>query len=128
MDDTLEQKIEEYLNSSEFRDFCKKKDNERLTHERFNNRMKSMPVEKQDEFIRKVIEKYASDAYKNRWWNRGIFPPNYLFDYVADFIYENGTEIGKTEDGNPIYQYNHWRVDGIYGQGQVHYNFEFVES
>jgi hypothetical protein len=91
-------------------------------------RIKAMPMAEQDKWMRRVIAKYASDGYKNRWYDRGIFPPEDLFYYIGDFIFNNGIFVGTASDGEPIYQYNHWRMDCKYGQGETHYNFEYSDS
>lgn len=94
----------------------------------FAKRIKAMPMAEQDKWVRRVIAKYASDGYKNRWYDRGIFPPEDLFYYIGDFIVWNGVKVGETKDGEPIFQYNHWRMDCKCGQGQTHYNFEYMED
>jgi hypothetical protein len=96
--------------------------------ERFANRIKSMSVEKQDEWMQKIIARYNSDEYIDRWYKRGIFPPNWLFERIREFIFDNGVEVGETEDGSPIYQYNHWKMNCLYGQGECHHEFSFTKE
>lgn len=105
-----------------------KMDAEDRAKEFFANRVKSMSVEKQDEWMRKIIARYTSDKYIDRWYKHGIFPPCWLYDHIREFIFENGTEVGETEDGSPIYQYNHWKLDCLYGQGERHHNFIYTEE
>lgn len=94
--------------------------------ERFAERVKSMSVEKQDEWMNKIITRYNSDEYIDHWYKRGIFPPNWLFDRIREFIYDNGMQVGENEDGTHVYQYNHWKMNSIYGQGEYHDDFEFT--
>lgn len=95
---------------------------------KFEERVKAMPLERQDELMHRIIAKYASKEYNDRYWNNGIFPNYMLFDYIADLMYANGGVVGKTDDGEDIVKYNHWRVDSVCGQGQTHYNFVFDDK
>lgn len=75
------------------------------------------PLDERIALVKKVIDKYASDAYKDKWIERGIEPPNDLFyeyfeyaqkkgEDVYDFYYKKyhrafvfTSEIYKTEEG-----------------------------
>ena len=130
MEEELSKRFERWFNSPEGQQAIKehemKLEREERVKERFAARVKSMPIDKQDELMRKIIAKYDSDAYRQRHFTKGYFPPNDLFYYIGDFISDNGTIIGETKDGNTIYQYNHWKIDFLCGQGQTHFNFTFT--
>ena len=87
-----------------------------------------MPIEKQDMWMRKFINHYNSEKYKDRWYRNGIIPPCEVYDWIYEFIVANGTQVGETDDRREIWQYNHWRVDVVYGQGEAVYNFEYTEE
>ncbi|WP_296864483.1 hypothetical protein [uncultured Methanobrevibacter sp.] len=117
--DTLEgqKHIEEIKRKSMLEEKAKK---------RFADRVLSMSIEEQDNWMKKIIARYNSESYTCNWYNRGIFPPNWLFDRIREFIFDNGMEVDKDEDGSPIYQYNHWKMNLAYGQGQCHHEFTFT--
>lgn len=99
---------------------------EERAKERFANRIKSMSLEEQDEWMEKIIARYSSKEYSDRWYERGILPPHWLYDRIFEFISENGIIVDEINDEwskSPVWQYNHWKVDVVYGQGEACYNF-----
>jgi len=99
---------------------------EERAKERFANRIKSMSLEEQDEWMEKIIARYSSKEYSDHWYDRGIFPPCWLYNKIFEFISENGIVVDEINDEwskSPVWQYNHWKVDAVYGQGEAHYNF-----
>lgn len=49
------------------------------------------------EFTEKVIEKYNSQQYKNRWRNRGPEPPETLFWFLFEYAQVYGRECNVDE-------------------------------
>lgn len=99
---------------------------EEKAKERFADRIESMSLEEQDEWMEKIIARYSSKEYSDHWYDRGIFPPCWLYNKIFEFISENGVIVDEVYDGwskSPVWQYNHWKVDAAYGQGEAHYNF-----
>ena len=129
MEEGLSKRFERWINSPEGQQAIKehemKLEREERVKKKFADRVKSMPIDKQDELMRKIIAKYNSDAYRQRYT---ISSPYGLFYYIEDFIYDNGTKIGETKDGDYIYQYNHWKMNCLYGQGETHFNFTFTND
>lgn len=50
-----------------------------------------------EEFTEKVIAKYSSDEYKDRWYNRGIEPPENLYFFLFDYAKKYGRECKEAE-------------------------------
>lgn len=48
-------------------------------------------------FIDKVISKYESDSYKDRWYNRGIEPPNNLYWFLYEYCNKFGRKCTFSE-------------------------------
>lgn len=102
-------KLKAYFDKLKFEDnlkdiWCKK----------FNN----LSLEKRDEIIKKILSKYNSDEYKDRWYNRGIMPPEDL----TYMIYEYASRYGKESysDGffdSDWYEFDNYKVTLICGQG-----------
>jgi len=89
-------------------------------HLKFGNKIKFTT------FLKKVIKKYNSDLYKNRWYKRNIQPPEDLFWFLFYYAEKYGAECNEKEYkkyGNMftsslfrIYNYIFNRMDG---QGSV---------
>ena len=77
--------------------------------------------EERDNFIKKTITKYNSDDYINRWYNRGIFPPQDLYSLFFDY----GEKYGIPQEtdnpfGNSKFLFDDkWIVEIMFGQGTV---------
>lgn len=69
-----------------------------------------------DEIIYKVINKYNSDEYQNRWYKRHIMPLESLLFLIYDYIQLYGRETHPNSD---IYHYRGWSAEIIHGQGSV---------
>jgi len=48
-------------------------------------------------FVEKVIAKYSNKQYKNRWYSRGIDPPENLFFFLFDYGLKYGRKCTKEE-------------------------------
>lgn len=122
-------KLTQLINSPEgqqrAKEFFEKLDRENKVKEKFFERIKNMTPDEQDKWMNAIISKYDSKQYQNRWYKQGIIPPQTLYYYIAEFMGRYGKVVGETKYGEPIYQYNHWRMDYMYGQGECVYNFEY---
>ena len=70
------------------------------------------------------MNKYNSDAYKDRWYNRGIFPPEDLYWFIYDYAYKYGKCWNCiSEEAGPGFNYkfvfDDWKVLEYDGQGSV---------
>jgi hypothetical protein len=52
---------------------------------------------KVDILIEKTIIKYNSLEYRNRWFNRGIEPPEHLFTFLFDYSLKYGRKTTQEE-------------------------------
>lgn len=50
-----------------------------------------------NEFISKVIKKYESKRYKNRWLNRNIEPENSLYWFLLSYAHKYGQKCSEEE-------------------------------
>lgn len=79
-----------------------------------------------DYFIDKVITKYKSKKYKDRWYNRGLIPPEDLLYFLFEYSKKYGRECNDDEwnkYGN-IFSSDLLFCDGYYfnkmnGQGSI---------
>lgn len=127
---SLSERLEKWFDSPEgqtsLANMKAEHEREERAKERFANRIKSMSLEEQDEWMEKIIARYSSKEYSDYWYDRGIFPPCWLYNKIFEFISENGIIVDEINDEwskSPVWQYNHWKVDAVYGQGEAHYNF-----
>lgn len=81
-----------------------------------------------DTIVEKVIKKYESDEYKDRWYNRGIEPPCDLYWFLFYYAEKYGDECTPEgrywkEYGNmftsAMYQINGYTFQRMDGQGSV---------
>ena len=68
-----------------------------------------------DEIIYKVINKYKSKPYQDRWYKSGIMPPTPLLFIIHDYISMNGEELGI----QGVYRHRGWCSEVMMGQGTV---------
>lgn len=73
--------------------------------------------------IRKVEDKYYSEEYKNRWYNRGFCPECFLY-YVMEMIL---VRYGQFDSffGN-VYIYKDVRFEVFHGQGEIHISYNLL--
>lgn len=66
------------------------------------------------EFVKKVIEKYNSDKYRDRWFKRNIEPPEDLYHFLFDYV----AKYGRKCDHNEWQKYgNEFTVEMLYHEG-----------
>lgn len=123
---TLAKMLKEYLNSPEGQaDYEREKEQmmklmniEKSQRERFHK----LTVEERNNFINKTILKYRSKEYRDRWYNRGIVPPENLFFFLYDYAAEYGEPIEDETQmfacANYVFD-NNWVISLMYGQGTV---------
>ena len=77
--------------------------------------------EERDNFIKKTITKYNSEEYNNRWYNRGMFPPQDLYGlfYYYGEKYGIPQETDNPFGGGKFLFDDKWIVEIMYGQGTV---------
>lgn len=103
-----------------------------LEHNKFLTELKdeqlewfdSIGPERRARYIQKVIDKYKSKKYKDRWFFRSTFPPQPLFDYIYDYAYKYGKcwnaipeEAGPGFDKKFVF--DNWKVLLYTGQGYM---------
>ncbi len=78
------------------------------------------------EFTEKVIKKYDTNEYRNRWYNRGIEPPEDLFWFLFHYVEKYGRECDEEEwkqHGNvfssALFYCNGYYFNRMDGQGSV---------
>lgn len=83
-------------------------------------------LNKFSEFVEKVIKKYESDEYIDRWYSRGIEPPNDLYWFLFYYAEQYGRECDINEwkqYGNiftgQLYYYNNYYFQIMHGQGST---------
>jgi hypothetical protein len=62
------------------------------------------------DFIERVIIKYNSDKYKNRWYNKNIEPPYDLYWLLFDYA----IEYGRIATFNEYQKYSNFFVNSMY--------------
>lgn len=91
-------------------------------HNRFGKNAESFSF-----FVEKVLEKYSSDGYRDRWYNRGIEPQEtllfFLYDYASQYseevsIYEDEDEDEEFYEANEYTIFN-YTFELIHGQGSI---------
>jgi hypothetical protein len=49
------------------------------------------------EFTRRVVAKYESDEYRDRWYSRGIEPREDLYYFLMEYAIKYGRKVTKSE-------------------------------
>ena len=86
----------------------------------------SIGPERRSHYIQKVIDKYSSKSYKDRWYDRGCFPQEELYFWIFEYAYKYGKcwralseEIGPGYDSKFVF--DNWKVILYNGQGSIVY-------
>ena len=126
---TLIEQLKAYLESEEGKAFVKEEQNRMTFHREHINKyvikLYEIGPEKRDELFQKIKTKYDSDEYYHRWIDRGIEPPEVLYDYILEYGFKYG-KLNTIEDAH--FGYDSYIIDGTwiitcwYGQGTA-YNF-----
>lgn len=85
--------------------------------ERFHN----LTVIEREHFIEKTIKKYNSQKYKDKWYKKGIIPPESLYELFFEYGKRYGVpqETDNDFSGGKYVFDNKWVVEIMYGQGTV---------
>lgn len=123
------EQLKAYLDSEEGKAFIKEEQNRMLFHREHINKyvtkLYEIGQEKRNELFQKIKTKYDSDEYYHRWIDRGIEPPEVLYDYILEYAFKYG-KINTIEDAHFGYDSyiidDTWIITCWYGQGTA-YNF-----
>lgn len=121
-------KIDDFFNSEKGKKSIEKFAKKIEREDRINNNQLKRLYEsgKFIELTEKSIKKYNTDKYKDRWYKRGIMPPETLFWFLFDYAKKYGRECNEKEwekYGN-MFSSSLFFIDGYYfnrmdGQGSV---------
>lgn len=133
MENKLLKQLKTYLESEEGKEFVKQEQNKILFKEQHLNKyldkLHNMSSEERSVLFEKIKTKYYSDEYNNRWLDRGIEPPEDLFEYVLEYGIKYG-KLNKIENAHFGYDSyiidNEWVITCWYGQGCA-YNLERIK-
>jgi len=95
-DELFNKYIEKYINVTKI---------ENMQIERFYKKCQN-----KSDFIEKVIKKYKSKEYENRWYKRNIEPPQNLYW----FLYEYASTYGIEANDDEYKEYAHMFTSNIY--------------
>lgn len=128
----LEQ-LKAFLDSEEGKTFVKEEQDRMLFHREHINKyvekLFNMGPIMRDSLFSKIKTKYDSDEYYHRWIDRGIEPPEVLYDYILEYGFKYG-KPNTIEDA--YFGYDSYIIDDTwvitcwYGQG-VAYNFNRIK-
>lgn len=127
MTDTYK-KIKEYFDSTEGQEHLKKIKERYEWLDKWKEEklawFNSIGPEKRAYYIQRVIDKYNSKSYKDRWYNKGCFPEEELYFWIFDYAYKYGkcwhaisNEVGPGYDSK--FRFDNWIVILYNGQGSV---------
>ncbi len=109
-----------YFNSDDYKKFVKNEANKlkiRLRQfKKFNQKTKSDPNFLND-FIRKIIKKYNSIAYRDKFFNNGFEPPEKLFWELYQYAEIYGKRFFIINDNCFRYSLGDYVFTVIHGQG-----------
>lgn len=133
MNQDLESRLErwkEWLNSEEgerqTKEFFENIEREEVLLENQMERFQKKVGNRFFEIVKKVEEKYESDKYKDRWYNRGVEPPEDLYWFLYKFAGKYGREATDEEYEkfgctftSSMYVYENCVFERIDGQGSA---------
>jgi len=76
------------------KEYYKKLELERKIH---NKQLRRLKKENFISFLEKVIKKYESKSYQDRYWKRGLEPPNDLYFFIEDWVSKYGRNCSIKE-------------------------------
>ena len=132
MTNDLIQQLKTYFESDEGKEFVKHEQNKMLFMKQHINKyvekIRSISSNERNILFEKIKTKYNSNEYYHRWVNRGIEPPECLYDYVLEYGVKYG-ELNTIEDAKFGYDSyiidNTWIITCWYGQGSA-FNFDKI--
>lgn len=82
-----------------------------------------------DEIVQKVLDKYDTDEYVNKWYSLGFEPPEPLLFFLYSVAEKYGEEVTENSPESwkecanmftgGLYHYKGWVFNKMYGQGCV---------
>lgn len=127
---TIIEQLKAYLDSDEGKADIKRANDKAIFRNalmtKYMDYLHNMSIEERDTLFAKIKAKYDSDEYYYRWINRGIEPPENLYDYILEYGYNYGVpnEIQNAHFGYDSFVIDgHWVITAWYGQGTA-YNFD----
>ena len=123
------EQLKAFIESEEGKIFVKEEQNKMLFHREHINKyvtkLYEIGSEKRNELFQKIKTKYDSNEYYHRWIDRGIEPPEVLYDYILEYAFKYG-KLNTIEDAHFGYDSyiidDTWIITCWYGQGTA-YNF-----
>ncbi len=100
---------------------------EKSQKERFKDKVLKDP-EFLDLVIIKVLERYNSKKYKDRWYNRGFEPPENLLNFLYDYAFENGEKSFDIHGEEVINLNNKWEFSTIPGCGRYYIEIKNLQN
>lgn len=115
---TMLEKLRAYLESDEgkedARKYWEKINHKAQVDKNWINKFNNLQDNDKEIIIEKIITKYKSNQYIDKWYSKGCFPPEPFF-YL---LYKCAAEYGKCiDDDNEIYVFNGYSFEMINGQG-----------
>lgn len=100
MNDEFSKKLKECLDSEDTKQYFEKIRNREMKVQeqlsRFHSKCKSEGFF--ENFVEKVLSKYNSNEYKDRWFLKGIMPEEYLYDFLYEYAVKYGKHIDEWGD------------------------------
>lgn len=98
-------------------------ENENKFIESCHSRLCNMSNDNFVRLIKKVEDKYSSDEYKDRWYDRGFCPECFLYSVMEAIL----VRYGQFDSffGN-VYIYKGVKFEVFHGQGEVHINYKLL--
>lgn len=109
--------MENITNKQTFREYLDECFRKKRVEISYVQRFFRMSVNKQNKILDKLIEKYNSEEYINRWHKRNMTPENKLWWILFDWCVEN-YEAEREGDLCVMYTINNeYVLRGMFGQG-----------
>ena len=109
--------MDSIANKQAFREYIDERFRKKRVEISYVQRFFRMPVNKQNKILDKLIEKYNSEEYINRWHKRNMTPENKLWRILFDWCVEN-YEAEREGDLCVMYTINNeYVLRGTFGQG-----------
>jgi hypothetical protein len=123
MSDKIESSLYDELKDEDFENYYAEMKNQEMIlgkqlkrfHEKYKDNISFV--------VEKIIKKYDSSDYYNRWIKRGIQPPEDLYWFLLYYAEKYGVEVNENENINiftsEIYQIGNYIIQRMDGQGAV---------
>ena len=124
--DTIAERMQQWFDSEEgkkeIEKYVERQKLDKERNERWYGYFHNIGKDIRNEFIEKVIRKYNSDEYYNRYIKRGLMPEEMLYSFIYGYAKEYGKEWNFTYDeagpgADSKYVFDDWTVLVYVGQG-----------